>query len=493
MGEQEEEEEYSADAVGHPRPHALAAAVEGPVGCLRHCAVPFDRDVTVGAASRAGRPLFARQAIGLGDGVAHGSPVRNRTGSVTGWYAAGWAARSTPAHGSAAVRRRSAGPGGPRRSGSSSSSVSDDQLREATRSHAARAHRLALGPVACQVRDAVPQRPRRRRGRTAARSASGRPGPAGRRGPVPRPAARWPPPPGGSGRRSRACPCGRTGRTRHTPGRGRRPPADRGRRRRCPPRRGSPRSSARLGPSPTTATRRFGRPRRAASRCSSFSGARRPDVAHHDLAARGERPAQRPGARVGAPARVEQRGVHAASPQRGPGDAVRVELGQGRRRRRQGEVGHAVDPSHPAPRGPGGSTAERPPGVLAQVARHVGLVDRHAWVRPVAARPTALPRRGRTARRRARRPARRPPGRTPPRPTAGRRGTGARGPTPGRARHTRRSCVGAGRGARITASCPLARRHSATRHTLVVTPLRLGRNDSVTIATRTIPSVGWPA
>ena len=41
----------------------------------------------------------------------------------------------------------------------------------------------------------------------------------------------------------------------------------------------------------------------------------------------------------------------------------------------------------------------------------------------------------------------------------------------------------------IIALWPCSRRFSATRQTLVVTPLRLGRKDSVAMATRTLTNV----
>nr|WP_257907401.1 hypothetical protein [Janibacter limosus] len=49
--------------------------------------------------------------------------------------------------------------------------------------------------------------------------------------------------------------------------------------------------------------------------------------------------------------------------------------------------------------------------------------------------------------------------------------------------------AGAGPGAMIIALWPCSRRFSATRQTLVVTPLRLGRKDSVAIATLTVFTV----
>ena len=49
--------------------------------------------------------------------------------------------------------------------------------------------------------------------------------------------------------------------------------------------------------------------------------------------------------------------------------------------------------------------------------------------------------------------------------------------------------AGAGPGAMIIALWPCSRRFSATRQTLVVTPLRLGRKDSVAMATRTLTNV----
>lgn len=75
------------------------------------------------------------------------------------------------------------------------------------------------------------------------------------------------------------------------------------------------------------------------------------------------------------------------------------------------------------------------------------------------------------------------------RPAHPRVGRPARNPRTGTAGRVRTTCpakvAGAGPGAMIIALWPCSRRFSATRQTLVVTPLRLGRKDSVAIATRT--------
>ena len=237
-----------------------------------------------------------------------------------------------------AARRRGSGRTRPR-SGARAAPVGEGSARSRASAPARARPSGRPWPPAWPGRPRGVRRPpagrRRRRGRTAARSASGPPGPGGHRGRGPPPEARWRLPPAASGRRSHGCRCGRTGRRPRRSGRGRHPLAGPGRPRR--PRR-RPEWPCRH---PGSARRR--RPRRAAG-----VARRGPRAGPAPSPARGgprSRPRPRRAVRVRGAARafprrhatgVEELGIDAARPQGSAGHAMRVELGQRRRRRCQG-------------------------------------------------------------------------------------------------------------------------------------------------------------
>ena len=100
-----------------------------------------------------------------------------------------------------------------------------------------------------------------------------------------------------------------------------------------------------------------------------------PHVAEQGLAVGGEGPADGAAACVVAPAGMEERGVDAATPAPDPRYAVAQEVVRGGGRGREGEVGEGVDAADPPPGTGFGGAPGQAAAVLAQVARHVGLVD----------------------------------------------------------------------------------------------------------------------
>ena len=314
-----------------------------------------------------------------------------------------------------------------------------------------------------------------------ARCARAAPGPAGRPARAPPPAARSPRPPAGSARTSPGCRCARRRPWPRRRGPGPRPPAGRGTWRPA----ARPASASREGPSPTTSSRARSSAASPARRCTSFSGASRPTYpttgppsgASRRRSASAAGASRRPGWNRAVSTPRAHRAVR--------GTRVLAQVGQGRAGRRQREVGLPVDPADPPP----GRPVRRPPGdaaaVLQEVAGHVGLVDRDGGQAELLRRRPAHARRGRTATPGARRPGGRRAARPRSAGWAARPGTTARGRWPPGGRRYPAWLRGAGSGAMTTASWPPARSCSRTRHTLVVTPLRLGRKDSVTIAIRT--------
>ena len=283
--------------------------------------------------------------------------------------------------------------------------------------------------------------------------------------------------------------CARTRPARHTPARGRHPRGARGGRRRARRRRAGRRRRhgwvrRRRGPPAAPGARRGRRTGAAPSRAPAGRRSRR---------------AARPcGARIAAGRRCRRRGATPGGTRRRrrPGPTPRSAVCRAPPARRappsrggEGQVGELVDPPHPAPRAVRRAAPERPRGVLARGswACRSGRPRPRAIAQPGRRRPSALAPRTNGDATCTTSGANRPAGPRPHR-SAARPGTAGRARTRRRARDTRPSST-ARAGAMTTTSCPRSRRHSSTRQTLVVTPLRLGRNDSVTMAMRTITSV----